>query len=366
MVPPAGIAAFPGHPDQVTPEWLSAALSLPGPGAVVSVRWERIGEDRGFWGLVVRLHLKYDHAGLGPPTLIAKFPAISAESAYLKQHPKDPAVVFERCRMEVEFYEQQAGSLSVPKMIFGAACENPVRAVLVFEDLGHLDPGDALGLCSPEEAAVVVGQIARLHGQTWNRVRDDLPPKWIRPPHKAAEQYRTQLPSFLNRYEHRIPDRVIQRLRQLDPAAVQEFINTLPVCCVHGDLHLDNVLFNHEGSGGISAVILDWQTYGAGSGPLEVAQFLVASLSAPDLRSAKDSLWQQYAAALEDKGVLLSQDVSRRVFRAGVLRRTWVIVVWMGSADPEVYQGREKSFLTQALDDPSLFECFMDLGSVEA
>jgi hypothetical protein len=49
----------------VTPEWLTAALrssGVPRVGRIVAVRWERVGQDCGFTGVVGRVQARYEHA----------------------------------------------------------------------------------------------------------------------------------------------------------------------------------------------------------------------------------------------------------------------------------------------------------------
>ena len=65
-------------PGDVTPEWLTEALSDSGVlrhGRVTEARWQRVGQDYGFTGIIGRVRLRYESAGGDPPaSLIAKLP----------------------------------------------------------------------------------------------------------------------------------------------------------------------------------------------------------------------------------------------------------------------------------------------------
>ena len=88
------VSPLPASPDEVGPAWLTTVLREAGVlrgGAATGLRWEPIGEERGFTGVVARLCLRY--AGLGPseappPSLVAKFPTAerATPSAYRAAH----------------------------------------------------------------------------------------------------------------------------------------------------------------------------------------------------------------------------------------------------------------------------------------
>ena len=105
--------AIPETPADLTPEWLTAALSRGGPAAqVTEARWERVGQDYGFTGLVGRIHLRYESDGHGwPASCIAKLPLARDDtaSAYRKRQERDPLLVdryYDRCRREARFYRE--------------------------------------------------------------------------------------------------------------------------------------------------------------------------------------------------------------------------------------------------------------------
>ena len=91
---------IPEGPADLTPEWLTAALNHGGSAAqVIEGRWEHVGQDYGFTGLVGRIHLRYESDGHGWPTsCIAKLPLARDDndnaSAYRKRHERDPLLAW--------------------------------------------------------------------------------------------------------------------------------------------------------------------------------------------------------------------------------------------------------------------------------
>src|SRR6266542_3339514 len=81
----------PAGPEDVTPSWLRAVLDR----KVDSARWERVGEDRGFTGLVGKVTLTYDDlAADQPASLIVKLPMAEGESvsSYRATQQRDRAL----------------------------------------------------------------------------------------------------------------------------------------------------------------------------------------------------------------------------------------------------------------------------------
>ena len=86
------MSAFPTHPDQLTPEWLSGALGREIEGFSV----ELLGEGAGLLAWVLRLRLEAGDGGSGE-TVMAKFPSPSADNRAV-------ASGFDMYQREVGFY----------------------------------------------------------------------------------------------------------------------------------------------------------------------------------------------------------------------------------------------------------------------
>jgi hypothetical protein len=133
-LPPPSI---PESADELTPEWLTAALRARGvlQGArVKDVRREILGEGEGFIGQIVRLHLRLDRPEEGAPdTLIAKLPIGLDQNRALGEL----LGAYER---EIRFYEELAGEVGLrsPRCYYAAMDPNPFagreeRALRLFQ-----------------------------------------------------------------------------------------------------------------------------------------------------------------------------------------------------------------------------------------
>ena len=112
------IVDIPKSPDDLSPEWLTAALQSGGAGnaRVASFDYEPIAAGVGFLGKLGRLRLRYAEGGEGlPRTLVVKQPTQDAKSRQL-------AMMFRFYEREVCFYREvgSAAGIRIPTMHFGA------------------------------------------------------------------------------------------------------------------------------------------------------------------------------------------------------------------------------------------------------
>ncbi|HEX3611267.1 MAG TPA: phosphotransferase [Sporichthyaceae bacterium] len=289
--------------EDLTPEWLTAALRSRGtlaPGTeVAAADSEVIGT--GQLGHVVRTTLRYAGDGAGPSSVVVKLPSEDPGSRQLGA----AMGVYEA---EVHFYEQVAPRLTgrVPDLYHAAVDPATGRFTLVIEDVGASTvPGDMLAGCTPDRAALAIGELVGLQAPIWND------PELIRLPWLDIARTRmlfAQVPQcielFRERFAHRLDPEHLALVEQLAPLApvVTDAVWKPPFVVAHGDYRLDNMMF------GITAadppiVVLDWQ--GARLAPplLDAAIFLTTALD-PGLRGELErDLLGQYLDDLKTAGV---------------------------------------------------------------
>ncbi len=377
----AGALPVPAAPNEITPAWLTTVLRGAGVlrrGSVTMLRWETIGEDRGFTGVVARLHPHY--AGTAPaapvpPSLIAKLPTAERHqpSAYRTTQQRDPVAVrrhYERCAREVRFYRELApiSPVPAPHHYHGAADDADGHVVLLLEDLATARVGDALRGCSPEDALLVVEAIAPFHARWWEQARpDSVPwlPRWGGDHRARQERYDRQAGPFLERYGHLLPAPVrdlVDRLRGRY-AAVSAALDRAPPTIIHADLHLDNVLFNPTGTAP-RAVVLDWQGVATGAAAVDIASFVVGSLCVAGRRTAEDGLLARYHALLAAHGVTgYPVEDLRRDYRLALLCHMAGNVGWLASTDTAELKGRERDLVDAAFGDGRLVTALLDHGA---
>lgn len=364
--------ALPTTPEAVDPAWLTAALRAGGvlpSSTVTGVTAEVVGEDRGFSGVVARLRLRYDAAtpASAPASLIAKFPMatrrVATTFATLDGSPEALERRYRWAAREIRFYELVRGrrDFAAPRAFFAATDDATRAVVLLLEDLATARGGDVLAGCSPEEAALVLDAIAPIHAAWWGQPDAAAPawlPRWAGDPPARQARYAAQLPTFLERFGSRLPPTAIELLDGLRHAyaAVLTELDQAPAALLHGDLHLDNVLF-----AGDRAVILDWPGVARGAGAVDAGFFLVGSLTPDDRRRFGEELLRRYHARLRELGVRDYPFSALR--RDACLALAWQLagtVGWLATADLSVAEGRERDLIEATIGDGRLVGALLD------
>jgi aminoglycoside/choline kinase family phosphotransferase len=296
----------PATPDRVTGLWLTEALrgsSAVRAAAVESFRWQRIGEDQGDIGLIVRFRLGYDRREEdAPASVIGKFaPPDAGRPCFL-------GAPFER---ELRFYRELAQNVGVPApRFFGGGFDRDTGGgLLLLEDWGHLRAADLMAGCSLQDAERVVESLARMHAGWWDDARlrrfgwlppgddyADLPFRrwWDAYPERAAAVMpgARLSPAFLE-----AGGRLCGRLREVFGA-----LSRPPVTCVHRDVHAANLFFG-SGAHDPPVLFMDWQLVGRGKGVGDLTYFAVSSLATADRRRWERGLVERYHALLARRGV---------------------------------------------------------------
>ena len=326
--------SIPERLDDLTPEWLTAALRETGElgptGTVTSVDRQILGEGEGFLGDLARLTLGYEGEE-GPATVIAKMPklanramgellgAYERESCFYDDLAADlpletPRVYYGDFDRDVTSERQEAAlklADRTPRLLAGRMTQlakwisgrKKRRYILLLEDIGDAEPGDQLTGVSPERCAAVLAAIARMHAAFWNSeaVENRF---WLMPLSIDTRirhgLFRDSQPAFRERFAHLMDDdfgRALAWVEKNGIAAVRTLQQGAPVTLLHCDLRLDNVAFRDG-----EPIVFDWQLVRRGPAAYDVAYFL--SGASPDLtREDEAGLLRGYHAALGDLGV---------------------------------------------------------------
>ncbi|HZQ28517.1 MAG TPA: phosphotransferase [Acidimicrobiales bacterium] len=290
----------------VSPEWLEDALgSTLGDAQVVSVDATQIGT--GQMATCVRLVPEYDRFTSAPASLVVKVPAADPSS-------RTTAAALRSYEIEVRFYRELAPGLPVRAPQCYRAEFDPATTdfLLLLEDIRSGRQGDQLAGCTPDEAAVAIDELPKLHAPRWGDTSlaalDWLhrnPPEGVA---MSAMFIASLFPGFRDRYEGRIDADVMalaERLMAGLPAYLAD--RAEPWTVTHGDYRLDNLLFATSPEAPPVAVV-DWQTVVYGPGVSDVSYFVGAGLLTDDRRTHERDLVQQYHAGLTAAGVPLGWD----------------------------------------------------------
>ena len=283
--------------EEVTTEWLSAALGRP--GQLASHDAVEIGT--GQVGSSVRYTLQWegsDEESSGrPASVVGKFPAVDE----LSRRTGGETESYVR---EVGFYRDLQGRTPIrtPSIFHLDEDIDANKFVLLMEDLDGSVQGDQLDGCSVEAAQLAVAAAADLHGPHWGDT-SLAGLSWIHwqdieRSKRRLDLYSMTVPGFVQRYADRLDGSVLELAPWLDqrlPALGAAF--RLPPTLAHGDYRLDNMMFG-EADGAPPLVVVDWQTCTFGSGLNDVAYFVGAGLLPDDRRPVEMELVSIYADAL--------------------------------------------------------------------
>ncbi len=311
-------------PDQVTPEWLAAALASAGiDGRVdaVEVRPIGTGQMSGTFAVTV--------TGIGvPERLVLK---LASENEATRVGGK---VGY---RAEVGFYADLASSLRirVPRCYLAVAADEFTRFTLLLEDVSPAAQGDQIAGASAEVITTAAVNLAGLHASTW--CDDRL---WSRPWAVAYDEARVRHLSdlyvrsstvFAAHFAGRLDAAWLDTLQSLG-GEISAFLASSNgrFSAIHGDYRLDNLLIGADDE----VIAVDWQTLAVGRPGRDLAYLITTSLSVDDRRTSESAIIAAYHAALCAGGVSdCSLDDCLNEYVFGLLHAVFIIVVGAAMSD---------------------------------
>lgn len=286
--------------EDLTPEWLTEALSGVSDGATVTdLVAIKIGQ--GNIAESVRLVPTYDTVTPAPASVVAKVPSSEEIS-------RATGFATRTYELEAAFYNELADTVWVnrPRCYVADYDLEGGRYTVVLEDLAPAEPGDQVAGCSPEDAAAVIPELAALHAPRWaDPTLLDL--AWLDRPVPASTEGSVALitavfPSFVDRYRDRLDPEVLALTERLMGSLASYAVDRPgPWTMIHGDFRLDNLLF-----GGPRVAVLDWQTVKIGPGLSDVAYFIGSALDREARRDHEAALVRVYHQQMEAAGVDLA------------------------------------------------------------
>lgn len=202
--------------------------------------------------------------------------------------------------------------------------------MLAMEDVHPATQGDELAPCPPPAAERVIGILAGLHARTWVQDGGEILASWLSPAWDP-ERWSDRLARAANRYPGTFTPDLRRRLHAFDVEAhvAGRDLAHGPAAWIHGDPHLDNVLWRPDGT----PVLIDWATATLGPPAVDLAVLLLSfSFGAtPVLPPA--GLIGVYVGGLRNRGLELSEaEVTMQVRRA-LTRQIQGVVGFIGMPD---------------------------------
>lgn len=317
---------IPHSPIELSSDWLNRALRYTNTintGKVSECEYSPVDKSKGFYSQIFRLKLTYDPPGLDAPrTIIAK---LSSSNPKMRQRSNTKAS-YER---EVRFYQEIAPEnvLPVPLCYYSDIDMKSGWHILLLEDLAPSSSGTRTRGCSPKQARIVIQNIARFHAHWWNNPRLHRL-QWLAdtkvPSDAQLFTFREQLwPAFLRKIGISLPAemvRVGEILGKNKGWITRHLFIKKPQTLIHGDFHLENIIFKAKGKDGI--FVIDWQLMKRGRGIWDVAYFLSQNLTQEGRKATEMSVLHEYLRILNDLGVQdYSFDNAMYDYRLSLLHR---------------------------------------------
>jgi Phosphotransferase enzyme family len=340
--------------EDITPDWITAAIAGRHPGAKVG-EVKIVTRDDGT-NRRVRLGLTYE-AGAGP------------ETVFLKAHA--PAHRWVHLRNGNLFGEAQLFASGVPlpvdhPFVYKSIVDRlRLDFLLVMEDLTRrgADPRDALRPLSVDQVARGLRGLARLHSRYWGFSSATHPKlRWVQswqPTQGWQVGLKKRVPAGLERAVGMIPDAVIKYSGEEIVGMWARYVASLtkgPTTLLHGDAHIGNTYVLPDGDVGF----LDWQVVRRGDGSQDVGYFLIGALTPEDRRRSEAELLDVYRDALEVQADQRpsADDIRLRYQTAPA----YGLAIWLSTLGTDGYQSRAVS---QALAQ-RYAAAFVELGTLSA
>ena len=304
-------------------------------------------------GTILRCRLSYaDDSAAMPASVIVKLHSAHPETVQTARRLR----LYAR---EYAFYRDMAHEIPLrsPTLLYGDFDEHDHSFVLVLQDLVGMTPVDQVQGATAAQAKTAVREIARMHGQYWNRV--DQPP--VSGFHQAGSPERVRLVQQV--YQASLPP-AFERLGNLFPEPMRKLAEAYghglvehtdavaagPLTFSHGDFRLDNMFFGGDQPDDFAVV--DWQVCGVRSGLYDVAYFLSSSVPVEIRREIEADVLEEYHRVLVGMGVTdFTLEECWRSYRQNMLGCFQTLIIAGGQLDLSSQRGRRlaDAFLTRTL-----------------
>ena len=328
-------SGIPAAWEDVTPEWMTAAMERAHPGSKVGGVALLLADDG--TNRRARFGLQYA-AGTGPETVFVKAEA----EAHREVHARNGNLF-----NESDLYRSGVTLPVDHPRPYHVIVDRPgLDYVIVMEDLARrgADPRDATRPMTGGQVANGLRGLARLHGRFWNFSATTHPElAWVQtwePTQGFQSGLRRRVPTGLERAGDTLP----AALAHYDGDGVVDlwvrFVSSLtkgPVTLLHGDAHIGNTYVLPDDDVGF----LDWEVVRRGNWSHDVGYFVMGALTTDDRRGCQEDLVNGYLAELDVEGDQRpTWDEAWLRYRASA---AYGLAIWLSTLGTDGWQRREVS-----------------------
>ena len=321
----AAVLSIPAQWADITPAWMTTAISRRHPDAQVAEVRLLLNDDG--TNRRARFGLTYS-SGSGPATVFAK--AESDTPQIREAHVRNGNMFNEPLLLNSE--------VSLPiehPFAYMAVIDEPgLNYLIVMEDLvaRGADPRNVMRPLSVDQVASGVRGLARLHGHYWNRVANHPALEWVQPflPTQGWQApMKDGIRAGIERTKRVLPGAVTKLSGEELQSLWSRYIGSLtkgPQTLLHGDPHVGNSYILPDGEVGF----LDWQVVRSGNWSLDVGYFIQSALTEEDRQRSEVDLLEEYRISL---GIMSGQCPSSEEawlrYRASVAHG---LIIWLVTA----------------------------------
>lgn len=318
--------------NDITSEWMTAALSRQFPGVEVSAVNLLMRDDG--TNKRARLGLSYS-SGSGPATVFSKAP--DPRHAELNNATGG---LFNEPRL---FQSGATLPLDHPAPYLSLIDEPALNYIIIMEDVTTrgADPLNATRAMTIEQATNGVRALARLHSKYWGQgIANEPALRWVQP-YVAWGRMGSKIPDAIELMGDSCPEEVrTMTVKEIIEDTWVPYIGSLsssPQTFLHGDAHIGNTYLLPDDEVGF----LDWQVVRRGNWSVDVGYFLQGALSIEDRRQSERDILKEYCAALDlPSDERPSADEAFLRYRASASHG---LALWLSTLSAPGWQAREVS-----------------------
>jgi aminoglycoside/choline kinase family phosphotransferase len=277
----------------ITPDWLSAALTTRHPGAEVDTV-EVIERDE-VTNAHARLRVTYRADGGAPGTMFCKLPPNDAR--------REQIIATGMGHREARFYAELAPSIAmrVPEAHV-ARTDDDGQFVLLLEDLvttgGEVSDG-TWGI-PVDSVAGAIEDLAALHIRFDDPARRAAEAPWVRVSSPTRDYAAGMLREGIDHHRDRLTDTFVDiaELYIEHHEELQRLWHEGPHTVIHGDVHIGNLFLDHGRVG-----FLDWGIINVNTPMRDVSYLMTMAMSIEDRRAHEGDLLRHYLDLRQAAGV---------------------------------------------------------------
>lgn len=321
--------------DRVTPAWMTEAICVRHPDAVVE-NIELVTRDDGT-NRRARFRLGYRGGKGGGPELV-----------FLKAHAPGHRIV--HLRNGNLFNEARLFKSDVPidvdhPLVYKSVVDYlRLDFLLVMEDIVHrgADPRDATRAMTVDQVMNGIRGLARVHSRYWGFTSRTHPKlRWVKT-WKPSKGWQVglgrRIPIGLTRGRDALPQEVARYSSEQILDFWTRYVASLtrgPMTLLHGDAHIGNTYVLPDDDVGF----LDWQVVRRGEWSQDVGYFLISALSEEDRRRSEVDILEEYRKCLQVPEA--ERPTSSHMWSRYRATPAYGLAIWLSTLGTDGWQSKE-------------------------